>query len=250
MPKAGTNIKTILIGKPEKDGTVTFTFGYKSDAAGSRTIKIEAKADISKDDTAVEKATKIVAAINAKIREQIAANRGALASQSSIRIDAETTVLLPVVNLTNLGGFGLAKKSKYDSGKTKEKKTVVNLAYREIDKKPDYALASYKETGTRPIIGFDGDPSEGQIVMALDGAATVSVETAGKSLAALHEEMAARFSEIGIDVTIKDTRTVLFDEEPGDGHEIHFNDLESTGYSIWSTDPGLTYVAMIDGEAF
>ena len=125
---------------------------------------------------------------------------------------------------------------------------MTNVAYREIDKKPDYALASYKETGTRPIIGFEGDPSEGQIIVAFDGAATIAVETAGRSLAALHEEMAAQFVEIGIDAALKATRSTFYDEEPEDGFEIRFSNLDATGFSVWSTDPELSCVAMNDGE--
>ena len=122
MPKAGTNIKTITIGKPQKDGKVTFQFWYKSDAQNSRPIEIKVEVDISKDDTAVEKTAKIVAAINAKVGEQTPPNRGALASQSSIRVDAETTVQLPVFNLINLGVLRLRSNTNTKLGKPKKRK--------------------------------------------------------------------------------------------------------------------------------
>ena len=123
--------------------------------------------DISKDDTALQKTAKIVAAINAKIAERDAAQRGVEAAQGVIRFPSGTEVSLAEIYITNKTGFAV-KKITYNSKKTGEtiKKKKIKLAYL------DSGGGEGREVA---MVMFQGSPSKGAVHVGVGerGLATV-----------------------------------------------------------------------------
>lgn len=247
MPAAGKHTKLINVGKPKKDGTVTVSLQIVPDGSPKLKINVVAKVDISKDDSAVEKAKKITDAINAEIAKKVPAQQGAEASQGGFTFPSGRKVSLPLVAVSNKADFTL-KKFKYDKGKTKEKSGVSNFAYVESAGLGDHAAVTFADTNTQVAVTLVGQATEGTVRLWIDDNPAIAVSTAGKTRDAVESELVERLIEHDIMAAQVRAPTAPEFAEGFPGSEIRLKGLEASEITVESEDDELAMAIALDDD--
>lgn len=235
MANAGETIYRVKVGAPKKSGQVTILIKFKS--GGGTKLKQKVTADIDENDTANEKAAKIVVAINAAI-EARNENKGVEAAQRKIKFPSGTEVLFPEVYIGNKANFEVTGVA-YNTGKTQESTSKKKLKLALLDP----AQGRDRETA---MVAFAGTPSAGEIEIRLGDRTVIRVPTAKRSELDIAQTVMSHLTEAGwrAEVTESEPDDLLAAEVWPSSVTIH--DLNGDEVFVDVTDPEISYVISLD----
>lgn len=229
---AGSEKIRVTTGVPKKDGTFSVKVTWTSDGGTKQTI--EATINVVKGESATEKATKLNTALNVELKKFNEPDRGVTIEQGKTAV---TNTLLPEVIIMNRSGFHLTKVAPKD--KSNEKEEVDTLA------------ASFAEARIQVAMRLVGVPSEGIVEVEIGDSPPVLVETAGKTLAEIEEELSEGLRASGIAVSLGTSEAVLETEIEllPDGRTLRFTSLDAQRVAFSSGDPGIDIAAEFEFQS-
>ncbi len=238
---AGDQMIKITTGKPGKSGKFKVKIEFETDPGGTKFNPI-VEIDIDQDDSSIEKAAKVAEAIEREL-SRLEASQGAEAAQAEVTFDNGDTVALNMVILRNKAGFKL-KKVKVVTDKTREKEKVSQMAQLPLDEGGYQAGAVvFSQVGTQVSIDLFGNPTQGEVTIAVDGSPPLVVSTMGKTASQIKVEVVELLRERDIDAVLGTTPMLGEFDEFFDDSEIQILRLDASELTIEVTDPDM-------GQAF
>lgn len=244
MADAGTTIFKHSIGKPTKTGKVAMKVEFRSD--GGTKFKEGVVVDIDKDDTAVEKSAKIVAALNAKIAARNE-GKGAEATQGKLVFPSGTEIQLPEIYVTNLKDFRVTKVV-YDSKKTGEtiKKRKIKLAMVDPGEGSSKPGEDSQETA---LVVFQGAPTQGSVTLAVGDNSIARVTTADQSNLNIVQALVSQITEARGFASVEELK---HDDSFGEDHwdfGVMISELKGDAIFVDVDDDGMGYAISLFDSA-
>lgn len=216
---------------PKKDGKFSVTVNWTSD--GGTKQHVTATIDVTEGEDPTEKATKL----NEELNKQLVVWGNDAGVTSEQGTTAGTGTLLPEVIIMNRLGFQIVNVKPRD--RSNEKDAVDTLM-----------SFSFAEAKIRVFIGLHGVATEGTVALEMSDTPAVIIETAGKSLAEIEEEMSKELNALGVDVILRAAEPDLEDEDefPPVERWLYFPSLDAQRIEFGSDDTGIDTTAVFEFE--